>query len=273
MTAPLSPHTPENWSAVSARYDVKLAEFTGQFAVDLLEAAAFTPEARVLEVAAGTGIVTAPLAKQVHHVTAIDYAPGMLDRLRERLTREAISNVHAAVMDGQALDLADHTFDGALSNFGLMLFADRVKGFSEMCRVLRPGGPAVVSAWSFMERFEPRGVFLKAIQKAFPDFPPPPGVPPIFSLADPEVFAAEMRAGGFAEVRITSVTRFLETASPEAYWDSFQGAAPPANAMVKQLGEAGTARLREQIIADLRARFGDGPVRLSAEARIGVGVK
>lgn len=137
MQPPSSPHTPDNWSAVSRRYDVHLADFTGQYGSDLLAAAAFPREAHILEVAAGTGAVTVQLAPHVAHVTATDYAPGMLAQLHGRLRAHGVHNVTVGCMDGQALDLPEGAFDGALCNFGLMLFADRAP------RALRgwPGAP------------------------------------------------------------------------------------------------------------------------------------
>jgi hypothetical protein len=132
---------------------------------------------------------------------------------------------------------------------------------------------SLVSAWSYPERFEPRHVMMQALQRAVPDLVLPEAPPPVFSLADPHAFEQEMRAGGFKQVDIQSVTHDLETPTPEQYWDRLAGSSPPSLALFHIIGEAGTRRLKHQIINDLTERFGDGPVRLAAEARIGLGWK
>lgn len=270
---PPSPHTPENWSAASQGYHDKIAGFTSQYAEDLLERLELGGEHGVLEVAAGSGAVTFPLAARAARVLATDYAHGMVELLSRRVREAALENVSVRQMDGQALEVADASFDRAVSNFGVMLFADPTQGMRELCRALRPGGRAVISAWSTPDRFEGWSVFLGSMRRAFPDLPAPPGPPPIFSLASVDHFVACMREAGFGQVRVDSVTRMMETPSGEDYWLMLQGSAPPAMALMEQLGEAGRAHLHATMLEVLAERFGDGPVRLASEARIAVGVK
>jgi len=101
----------------------------------------------------------------------------MIEVLRERMEAVGATNVRFAVMDGQALELEDASFDAAASSFALMLFPDRARGLSELRRVLRPGGRAVVSGWAVPDKFEVFGLLLGAISAAFPDMPPPPALP------------------------------------------------------------------------------------------------
>ena len=127
-----------------------------------------------LEVAAGSGAITHVLAKRVKSLLATDFAPDMIAMLRERLRAQGVDHVTYEVMDGQALAIDDAQFDRAACAFGLMLFPNRAKGFAELHRVLRPGGRAMVSAWSGPEQFEALEIFLGAVRRAFPDLPPPP---------------------------------------------------------------------------------------------------
>lgn len=266
-----SPHTPENWSAAAEAYDTRVTDFTTLYADALLERLDVRSDHAVLEVAAGPGNVTVRVAPLARRVLATDYAAGMIERLRGRLARDGIGNVDCAQMDGQALDVEDGAFDRAFSSFGVMLFADRAAGFRELRRALRPGGRAVVSAWSTPERFEAFSIFGKAVRQTLPDLPLPPGPPPIFSLADPEVFTAEMEAAGFTQVRIETVEHVAEQPSPEVFWTMMHDSAPPIRAMTARLGPENTAAVRATLLSELRARFGDGPVRLKAEATIGTG--
>jgi ubiquinone/menaquinone biosynthesis C-methylase UbiE len=69
----------------------------------------------------------------------------------KRFPRRGIANIKTCLMDGQALEFGDNTFDFAYSIFGLMFFPDRLKGFREMHRTLRPGGRAAVTSWAPVE--------------------------------------------------------------------------------------------------------------------------
>ncbi len=266
-----NPHTPENWSAAASEYDDEITKFTTLYADDVLGRLEPSRECEVLEVAAGPGNVTVRLASKCRRVLATDYAPGMIERLQMRMQREGVQNVECVVMNGQALDVADASFDRAMSSFGVMLFDDRSAGFSEMRRALRPGGRAVVSGWSGPEKFEAFGLFGAAVQKALPDLPKPDKPPAIFSLADQAQFKAEMERAGFSDVRVETAEHVFEQPSKEAFWNMMRNAAPPARVLFSQIGEQNVQAVRDALFEILDARFGDGPVRLSAEATIGIG--
>ncbi len=132
MSNVASPHTPENWGAASRAYAEFAPLMMGCYADEIVERLDIQADTKVLEVAAGTGALTEALARRAGSVLATDFAPGMLDVLEERMEAAGITNVTYAVVDGQALQLDDGTFDRAACCFGMMLFPDRAKGFSEL---------------------------------------------------------------------------------------------------------------------------------------------
>ena len=266
-----SPHTPESWDRASHGYDENLAPFTGQYAEALIERLEVDDTLRVLEVAAGSGALTEVLHPEVASVLATDFSPGMIERLRARLAACGASNVECAVMDAQALEVEDESFDRAVSNFGVMLMSDRARAFGEMRRSLAPGGRAVVSAWAGPDQFEMFGTFLAAVQRALPDLPPPPAPPPIFSLADPARFAAEMEAAGFTDVRIDHVERHFEVDEVDAIWPLMTASAPPVQGLLDHIGEAAAERVSDALRELLTDRFGHGPIRLRNVATVGTG--
>jgi SAM-dependent methyltransferase len=237
--------------------------------VDRLDA---TPECRTLEVGAGSGIMTECLARRVKSLLATDFAPKMLEVLRERMEEAGIQNVEVEEMDGQNLSVEDDSFDRAASSFALMLFPDRAKGFSELRRVLRPGGRVMVSAWAGPDKFEGFALFLGAMKMAFPDMPPPPAPPPVFSLSDLGVFKAEMEAAGFQDVEVDYVSRVLELPDFESTWNMFTVGAPPVKMLFDKVGEAGKENVRQALAAIVEERFGGGPIRLTNAATVGCGV-
>lgn len=273
MTQPApSPDTPENWGAASRGYAKNVAPYLMRsFADRLVERLDLDANAGVLEVGAGSGALTEVLFPQVQSVLATDFAPEMVEVLRERLADLGATNVRCAVMDGQALELEDSSFDAAACMFALMLFPDRRKGFAELRRVVRPNGRVAVTGWAGPEKFEVFGLLLAALRAAIPDMPAPASPPPVFSLADPAGFKAEMEAAGFRDVEVEYVTRDMEVPDFEAAWSLLTVGAPPVQVLFDRIGPAGQERVRDQMREILYQRFGEGPIELTNVATLGSG--
>ena len=119
--------------------------------------------ARILDLACGTGDFTAVLAKRWPDagIAGVDLTPAMLD-----VARAKVSSGNVAFSQGDAQDLAgipDGSFDLAVCAFGFRNFPDKAKALSECCRVLVPGGRLVV-----LELFRPKFAWLgKAVNLWF----------------------------------------------------------------------------------------------------------
>lgn len=100
---------------------------------------------RVLEVAAGTGLVTAGIAPVVGALVATDYAPAMVEQLGAR-TR-SLRNVSARVLDLYELDTTDGAYDAVVAANVLHLVPDLDRALDALVRVLRPGGRLVVPTY------------------------------------------------------------------------------------------------------------------------------
>jgi ubiquinone/menaquinone biosynthesis C-methylase UbiE len=99
---------------------------------------------RVLEVAAGTGLVTLALARAAHEVVATDYADAMLTTLTRRLSEAGLSNVHAQQADLYALPFEAASFDAVVAANVLHLVPDLPRAIASLRRVLQPGRSLVV---------------------------------------------------------------------------------------------------------------------------------
>jgi ubiquinone/menaquinone biosynthesis C-methylase UbiE len=104
--------------------------------------AQLTPGARVLDIGCGPGTITADLAALVPQgsVTAVDHAPGVLERARETAARRGLENVAFETGDVHALGHPDDAFDVVHAHQVLQHLGDPVTGLREMLRVCCPDG-------------------------------------------------------------------------------------------------------------------------------------
>jgi ubiquinone/menaquinone biosynthesis C-methylase UbiE len=110
----------------------------------LVDAAGLDPNDDVLELGAGTGLVTKLAAPHVRSLLATDVATGMLDVARRATRRHP--HVHFALVDyGKPLPFLDATFDVVLS--GLTYVQDANDAVKELARVVKPRGRIALTMW------------------------------------------------------------------------------------------------------------------------------
>ena len=133
------------------------------YADDIAGRLASKPIASVLEVAAGTGVVTRAMAASLHEAVAIvatDLNQPMLDYAASRPIRRSVQWRQA---DAMALPFPDATFDAVVCQFGVMFFPDKSRAFAEAFRVLKPGGRFLFSVWDRIEENEFADVVVRAV--------------------------------------------------------------------------------------------------------------
>jgi SAM-dependent methyltransferase len=144
----------------------------GPFAPDLVKRLDSSSLSRVLEVAAGTGVVTRELAARLPATVSIvgtDLNEAMVDYAKEIWRQRPIEWQQA---DAIALPFADESFDAVICQFGVMFFPDKPKAFAEAHRVLRQGGTFLFSVWDDIEENDFVNTVTEALTPLFPDNPP-----------------------------------------------------------------------------------------------------
>ncbi|NDV85593.1 methyltransferase domain-containing protein [Aurantimonas aggregata] len=239
---------PDHWNKAATHYRETAHPFTAKFAEAALARVALSPESHVLDVATGTGALALAAARSGAQVLATDFSPGMV----ACVAAAGLPNVATRVMDGQALDLPDASFDAVFSIFGVIMFPDWQKGLSEMRRVTRPGGHGVVATWQ--EQGAATFLLLGDVRrKLFPGragMPMPEGVK---AMSDPDDFARALVAAGYHDPHIETVTHDfqLDVVSLDAP-DTLFGMSPDWTS----LDDADKAA----VVAEVRRLAGDRPV-------------
>jgi demethylmenaquinone methyltransferase/2-methoxy-6-polyprenyl-1,4-benzoquinol methylase len=104
------------------------------------------PGMRILDLAAGTGTSSVPLARAGAEVVAADFSPGMLAVGRRK--HAALTNLSFVEADATALPFDDNSFDAVTISFGLRNVVEPKKALAEMFRVTKPGGRIVITEFS-----------------------------------------------------------------------------------------------------------------------------
>lgn len=257
------------WDLVAEGYAEAGAVVLGPFAAHALEYVDLGADSTVVDVAAGTGLLSLAAAERGARVQAIDLSEPMIEELTAAAGLAECTTVTARVGDGQDLPYEDGQFDAGFSLFGLMFFPDRPRGFAELRRVLRPGATAVVTAWAPAVDSSLMRALFGALTAGDPNTTLPR--PDARALENPAVFTAEMRAAGFEDVTIHSHTVEVRFPSAAALWDTMTRSSAPLTVLRHEVGEQDWQRRTdaavERLIVTYRAN-----TPLATTALFGVGV-
>lgn len=270
---PLADQSSEAWDRCTTSYDVFADAVTRPFAEDAIQLVRLRPGSRVLDVAAGTGSFALAAARRNASVMATDFSAAMIERLDHKCRHLKVDNVQTAVMDGQALELDDGSFDIAGSLFGLMFFPDHDKGLRELVRVLRPGGQAVVAVWAPPARVDLMGLLGEAAMAAMCDPPNSSGRPHWASLMDASKLSARLRLAGFAHAHVVVVRHMWAFDSAEYLAELLPTMTPAYAELVAQMPGGQRTAFFAALAEALRQRQGEGPFALTSEGLIAVGTK
>jgi ubiquinone/menaquinone biosynthesis C-methylase UbiE len=166
-----------------------------------------TSGSRILDSAAGPGIVTALVLDKAReqgispmpYILATDFSEAMIDQLNANKEAGGWDTVEAKVLDSQNLQgVESNSFDALFMNFALFALPDAAKGTSEMLRVLKPGGVAIVTTWKHASTVVVMEAAVKAIR--------PEDIGRVFPISRDWLTQEKLRdtmvAGGFKDAKV-----------------------------------------------------------------------
>jgi SAM-dependent methyltransferase len=230
------------------------------YADDLADRIARNPPRTVLELAAGTGVLTEAVLARLPslQITATDLNEAMVD-----VGSAKVPGATWQQADAMDLPFDDSSFDLVACQFGVMFLPDRPASYAGIARVLKPGGRFLFNCWGPLATHTVETAVIGALAKAFPEDPPTFLARVPHGYHDAELVAADLAKGGFDAVVVEEVE--LECRSPSA-GELARGycRGTPLRPEIEARGDldAATKAVQEALIQ----QFGSGPVvgRMSA---------
>jgi SAM-dependent methyltransferase len=238
------------------------------YAADLVNRLARSSCSRVLEVAAGTGVVTRAMAAGLPErvsIVATDLNQAMLDQAAVVGTSRPVEWRQA---DAMQLPFDDGTFDAVVCQFGAMFFPDKSRAFSEVRRVLGPAGVFIFNVWDRIEENEFADTVTTALASLFPADPPRFLARTPYGYCDLPTIERDLAAGGFARpARIATVAARSRAASARVAAVGYCQGTPLRNE-IEARGASSLGEATDVAAEAIAARFGSGAVDGKIQAHV-----
>jgi SAM-dependent methyltransferase len=238
------------------------------YAVDLAKRVSAHQPQRVLELAAGTGVVTRELAVMLGEgaqIVATDLNPAMLEEAQRIPIARPVKWQGA---DAMQLPFDDRSFDAVVCQFGVMFFPDRPHAYAQARRVLRPGGLFAFNAWGSLETNEFTDVVTAALAELYPHDPPRFMARTPHGYCDPRHIEQDLASAGFtAKPNIETVAFTSRAVSAHIPAVALcQGS--PLRGEIEARDPGGLERATRAAEEALKQRFGSGEIEGRIEALV-----
>lgn len=238
-----------------------------EYAADMVRRLRSEPPARVLELAAGTGVVTRALAAGLAstQIVATDLNPAMIDEAKAVGTKRPVEWKPA---DAMQLPFPDASFDAVVCQYGVMFFPDKPRAFAEARRVLKPGGRFLFNVWDTLADNGFADVVNATMGEVFPADPPQFLARAPYGYNDPQQIRRDLAAGGFKDApQIETVT--FSSRAPSARHPAMgfcQGS--PLRGEIEARKSPDLEQATEAATRAVARRFGTGPVQARIQALV-----
>ena len=260
------------WSSVAPSYDRMSGELFPPIQSAFLTFVQLRAGQLVLDVACGTGALTAVAAKAVGsggRVVGVDLAPGMLKLAMARATEP---NLEYREMNAEELDLPNGLFNVVVCQLGLMLFSRPQAALKEMVRVCKKGGAVACLVQGSPERMLFTSLILKTIVKHAPESKQP-GVPNIYAFAPVGVLDQALADAGLWHIVSSRVAGAFFFDSPRHYWDTMTSGSGRTGALLRSLPEATQRAIEEDVLAQAAKLTQDGKTAIPYEVVMAKGLR
>jgi ubiquinone/menaquinone biosynthesis C-methylase UbiE len=238
------------------------------FAEDIARRVAALAPTVILEIAAGSGVVTRALAPKLAphaHYVATDLNQPMLDLAADRQGADA--RIEWRQADALALPFDEAAFDVVCCQFGAMFFPDRVAGYREAKRVLEPGGRFLFNVWDRIEENVFANDVTNALAEMFPSDPPRFMARTPHGYHDVLLIRSELERAGFSNIMIETRSEESRAPSPRHLAIAYCQGTPLRNE-IEARGADKLEAATEHVAAAVAKRHGNGVVSAKIQALV-----
>ena len=237
------------------------------YAADLARRLSELKPRRVLEIAAGTGVVTRALAEALPDagIVATDLNPAMLEQARATGISRPVQWRQA---DAMALPFDDGEFDAVVCQFGVMFFPDKPRAFAEVRRVLKPGGAFLFNVWDRVEENDFADAIGDALERVFPDDPPRFMARTPHGYHDAATIRRDLATAGFAEPAQIETLAFRSRAQSARIVAFAYCQGTPWRNEIEARDAAKLDAATDAAEAEIARRFGSGAVDGKIQAHV-----
>jgi ubiquinone/menaquinone biosynthesis C-methylase UbiE len=253
-------------SSIPEHYDSGLGPMIFvEYAEDIARRAAALNPKRVLETAAGTGIVSRRLRDHLApaaQLVSTDLSPAMLEVAKAKFKPSEQISFQPA--DAMALPFDDASFDTVVCQFGVMFYPDKDKSYREVHRVLAPGGRYLFSVWD-AHRYNAFGrIPHQLLARFFPDDPPQfQSIPFSYGF---EPIRDSLVTAGFTDITAHVVRFDRDTGDASGLARGIVFGSPVADQIKAREGVT-PEQFFEALLAELQREFGN-PGRMPMQATV-----
>lgn len=231
------------WEASVDEYNNAFSPLTRQTIPTIIDAVGDLNGKRVLDVACGPGDLASALAAKGAIVSAVDFAPAMIERAQRLSTQ---SNVDFVVDDAEVLSkFEDASFDAVVMNYGILHLGRPLAAIKAAARVLKPGGKFVFSCWQDASKAKGFAIILDSVKEVGAVAEGMPHGPNFFTFSDDDNIKSALSQAGFGEVTIRNVEQTWELKDGQALFSAFIDGTARTGGMLRKLAPADRDAVRE----------------------------
>lgn len=211
----------------------------------------------VLDLACGTGIgarLAAPAVGQTSRIVGLDIEPGVIE-LARRLAQGDLASIEWHCGNALQMPFDADTFDLCLCLQGLQFFPDRLAGFSEVLRVLKPSGRLVATVWGPLESNKGHHVVVQALERQNVDAS---AAKRACSFADAEDIRQTAARAGFINIKLYTQDSVSQFESVQSFLDGMTRGSPSTRHAVARLSNEGRTRFDEEVRQMMESYLVDG---------------
>jgi ubiquinone/menaquinone biosynthesis C-methylase UbiE len=232
-----------------------------------LQYAAPRPGESVLDLACGTGIgarLAAAVVGSRGRVSGVDIDPGVIE-VAGQIVRGTPTTIEWHCANALDMPFADSTFDLCLCLQGLQFFPDRLAGFREIHRVLKPTGRLIATIWGPLESNKGHQAVVRALESQNVDASPAKRACSFSNTEDIKKIAA---SAGFVRIEVHTLNGDSEFSSMQSFLDGMTKGSPSTRHAVAGLPEAGRNRFDKDVREMLAPYLMDGLLAYPMQSHI-----